>query len=689
MIVRDYPRVIMPELLYPYLVGVLSTIIVLLCALWAFIVNYRRALEYARKEERLPLAVRWEDLSERVHDLEAERDHLRDELQQAKLIIDEAQRERDWLEQNRAEIAQMKQEREQLEQVRLELQQVLEQLGDARQRLESLTLEAQKAEFSRLQLNEQASSLTEQISGKKKELERLETRLDKLLKDAADAESRLGVARGNLAGLAEAITKEQQRLESLQREIADLTKRRDEVKSARDSLEKEANAIKVAAAQLREKKAALETSIEQSSSRLDELRQETKVRDRNLATEEEAMSELWQPVIDVEEFSEGDGEEIAEDEAIANVREYLRTLGLKFSRRTVNSFHTALKVAEDAPLLVLAGISGTGKSLLPRRYAEAMGFHFLNIPVQPRWDGPQDLIGFFNYLENRYKATELVRALLQMSAYNHKLVQKKLGDQLIDDRMLMVLLDEMNLARVEYYFSEFLSRLETRRDIMNVEEVADRSKAEILLDAGRFVREGDLRVFVDTNVLFVGTMNEDESTLTLSDKVIDRANVMRFGRPPILGSQDDNHPEDARRLRAESFLHRDTWDGWIDSARSQDLSERNTLLEWIQELNDVLARIGRPFGYRTRDAILAYVQQHPESREGIQIPFADQIEQRILPKLRGVDVAEDAGHRAIDEVRRIVDRLGDGPLLSAIDQGAKAEGGHLFTWLGVERSEDE
>ena len=91
--------------------------------------------------------------------------------------------------------------------------------------------------------------------------------------------------------------------------------------------------------------------------------------------------------------------------------------GLRFNDRVLRAFHTSLKVADVSPLVVLAGISGTGKSELPRRYAEAMGIQFLNIAVQPRWDSPQDMFGFYNYLEGRYRATELARALVQMDPF--------------------------------------------------------------------------------------------------------------------------------------------------------------------------------------------------------------------------------------------------------------------------------
>ena len=76
----------------------------------------------------------------------------------------------------------------------------------------------------------------------------------------------------------------------------------------------------------------------------------------------------------------------SETDALEDVHHYLRDLKLSYDRRTVTAFHTALKINDISQLTVLAGVSGTGKSLLPRRYAEAMGMHFLPIAVEPRWD---------------------------------------------------------------------------------------------------------------------------------------------------------------------------------------------------------------------------------------------------------------------------------------------------------------
>ena len=80
-------------------------------------------------------------------------------------------------------------------------------------------------------------------------------------------------------------------------------------------------------------------------------------------------------------------------DALEQVQQHLEKLGLTYPQRVVRAFHTAMKVNETTQMAVLAGISGTGKSQLPRRYAEAMGIGFLQVSVQPRWDSPQGSYG--------------------------------------------------------------------------------------------------------------------------------------------------------------------------------------------------------------------------------------------------------------------------------------------------------
>jgi hypothetical protein len=346
--------------------------------------------------------------------------------------------------------------------------------------------------------------------------------------------------------------------------------------------------------------------------------------------------------------------------------------------------------------MVLAGISGTGKTQLPRLYADALGIHFLPVAVQPGWDSPQDLLGFFSHLEGRFRPTSLLQALVQMDGYIGSDALKRDGFKDLavqwtanrcDDQMLLVLLDEMNLARVEYYFSDFLSKLELRNspgfDATNAES---RARASVFLEGGP--GSDGIPVFAGHNVLFAGTMNEDESTQSLSDKVIDRANVMRFGTPAKLEAASATATaNDANPYR----LSKGVWASWKVAAQQGGTIAGHPLCKWIADLNDALKPVHRPFGHRTAGAITEYVRQYPgaaASPEAQKHALADQIEQRVMPKLRGLDPQSEEGTRAFAAIRKIVSEIGDVPLLRAIEMGQDSHGGSQFVWFGVDREAD-
>jgi uncharacterized coiled-coil DUF342 family protein len=372
--------------------------------------------------------------------------------------------------------------------------------------------------------------------------------------------------------------------------------------------------------------------------------------------------------------------------ALERARDYIRGKGLVFPERIIHAFHTSLKTGDISPLVVLAGISGTGKSELPRHYADGMGIHFLLTAVQPRWDSPQDLFGFYNYLERRYKATELARALVQFEKYNQAAFEAVFEDATIDDRsdrMLLVLLDEMNLARTEYYFSEFLSKLETRR-MVNTKDDADRTRAEIELDMGGSLGNNKLlRLFPGYNVLFVGTMNEDESTQSLSDKVIDRASVLRFGRP----KRTNPSLNGGRQPAPTNGLRFDHWEKWLRKPENLQ-GHAKTVDLWIDRLNEALDRLGRPFAFRVDRAIRSYVANYPDwVTDWHKRAMADQIEQRIFPKLRGVEPDQGEAPQSLRTISSIIDELDDEPLKKAFEASHVNQSTFLFR--GVVRDESE
>lgn len=364
-------------------------------------------------------------------------------------------------------------------------------------------------------------------------------------------------------------------------------------------------------------------------------------------------------------------EALPEVEALLNVERQLKANGLEYPRRTVRAFHTAMKVNESTQMAVLAGISGTGKSQLPRQYAKAMGIGFLQVPVQPRWDSPQDLMGFYNYIEGKFRPTDMARALWALDPLHNP--------EAVKDRMMMVLLDEMNLARVEYYFSDFLSRLESRPSFANTADEVLRKDAEIELEIPKLLNPP--RIFPGCNLLFAGTMNEDESTQSLSDKVVDRANILRFSAPKKING---GRPEGA--APEPVALSQSNWRGWVKPVAHVE-SDRE-LQSGLDTMVDLMKDFNRPFGHRLGRAMMAYVANYPdlEGSDRIRDALADQLEMRLLPKLRGVEVEN--AETEFNKLRHFVEsELNDEALAEAIERDRiKAdETTGQFVWTGVTR----
>lgn len=360
-----------------------------------------------------------------------------------------------------------------------------------------------------------------------------------------------------------------------------------------------------------------------------------------------------------------------EADALHRVERRLKAKGLEYPSRTLRAFHTAMKVNETTQMAVLAGISGTGKSQLPRQYAAGMGIGFLQVPVQPRWDSPQDLMGFYNYIEGKFRPTDMARALWALDEINN--------EDAVKDRMMMILLDEMNLARVEYYFSDFLSRLESRPFASAVLDKNERKDAEIELEIPKMVNPP--RIFPGYNLLFAGTMNEDESTQSLSEKVVDRANILRFAAPKKIKG---GHLEGT--VEPSLALSRQTWQRWVRPISEAD--RRGGATQQVEKLVDLMKDFKRPFGHRLGRAILAYVANYPEV-EGAR-PFedalADQVEMRLLPKLRGIEV--ETASAEFSRLEGLVrDEFGDDRLAEAINASIQLanDGTGQFVWTGVTR----
>ncbi|WP_300276165.1 hypothetical protein [Peptacetobacter sp.] len=341
--------------------------------------------------------------------------------------------------------------------------------------------------------------------------------------------------------------------------------------------------------------------------------------------------------------------------------------GIKFNKRILYAFHTALKINDWSIITVLAGVSGTGKSELPRLYSEFGGLNFCSVAVQPNWDSQESMLGFFNSIDNRFEAEELLKFLVQCTE-----------DEKYKDYMSLVLLDEMNLAHVEHYFAEFLSKLETRRGLSKkyIPEV------EVKLGAG--VKPYGLRL--SRTILWTGTMNQDETTKSLSDKVLDRGIIINFPRPRKLESRKKMELITEYLSEDRPKLHKETWQSWTTHKIEFSEEQKKKIEEYkniVEEINDALENVGRALGHRVWQSIEYYIANYPTVRkamnyknikneEGIMVleatneeltgelekamktAFEDQIVQKIMPKLRGIETRDKRGKRSLDEIEELL-----------------------------------
>jgi hypothetical protein len=156
--------------------------------------------------------------------------------------------------------------------------------------------------------------------------------------------------------------------------------------------------------------------------------------------------------------------------------------------------------------------------------------------------------------------------------------------------------------------------------------------------------------------------------------------VIRFGRPAKLAAAAPSTVGSP----AKAFLSEQRWAAWQRTESELAPNDRERLEGWIVTVNDALQRLGRPFGHRVNQAILAYVANHPLFAEpqGVEIAFADQLEQRILPKLRGIEHEDESAQEALNAIHKLSQDLGDDLLAASIQQGMDAP---LFQWSGVDR----
>ena len=332
------------------------------------------------------------------------------------------------------------------------------------------------------------------------------------------------------------------------------------------------------------------------------------------------------------------------------IQDNMKKYGVEYPRRLLNAFHTALKCSDFSPLAVLSGVSGTGKSELPKLYSHFGGFNFLAEAVQPTWDSPASMIGYYNTIDRKFDSTNILKFLIQTS------MSKNESPYGLKESMNMILLDEMNLAHIELYFAEFLSKFEQRRGSKEGDVNIDIQLGTALIHP----------LPLDRNIIWIGTMNEDETTKTLSDKVLDRAFLINFPRPTELKSRVKL--QTLEDIKPFEYLHRDTWNKWIKK-ESLFAGEKYEIIHKYREIsnkiNEYLAPTGRAIGHRVWQSMEYYINNHPEVIQNIgndeelnkktKLAFEEQLVQKIMPKLRGIEVHGEE-KKTLDNIKEILNQ---------------------------------
>ena len=302
----------------------------------------------------------------------------------------------------------------------------------------------------------------------------------------------------------------------------------------------------------------------------------------------------------------------------------------KFCSEISQAYRPYITAIKSKPFLLLAGISGTGKSRIVRElaracwdvdspeYKEHKPKNFEMVQVKPNWHDSSELIGYVSRINGeRYIVGPFLRFMVKA---------------ILDPKHPYFLcLDEMNLAPVEQYFAEFLSVIESRQvdedGVVVTDPIVDYEQTEAYKnlidqlfadnDEERKLyskEEGGKRLTIPQNLIIVGTVNMDETTFSFSRKVLDRAMTIEMNEVDLYGGLTSRH-EQIGKLNFEDLVG--------DKVEGVDVYQENRevcnqAIQYLQEINAVLE--GTPFkiAYRTRNEFLLYVVNNLPYRKNSQ-----------------------------------------------------------------------
>ena len=302
-------------------------------------------------------------------------------------------------------------------------------------------------------------------------------------------------------------------------------------------------------------------------------------------------------------------EEIIPVDIINKVENYIKKQGYNYTYNQLSNLYLSLKTK---PFTILAGISGTGKSKIIRLLADSINADYTLISVRPDWNDATEILGYKN-LDDKFIKGQLTKTILKAKENKNKIY--------------LICLDEMNLARVEYYLSDYLSIIESRKKVGQ----------DIITDNIVEYQENNetIKLHIPDNIYLIGTVNMDDTTFQFSRKVLDRANTIEFSDVDLDNLFFENNEEKVESLNVSNDFLKTTYLKTMD-IEPEYREYAKEVNKKIIEINEILKKSQKQFAYRVRDEILFYLVENKKANLlDEDTAFDYQIMQKILPAING------------------------------------------------------
>ena len=311
---------------------------------------------------------------------------------------------------------------------------------------------------------------------------------------------------------------------------------------------------------------------------------------------------------------------ISTKDIINRIQMYIKAAGFTYEDKLIENFYLSLK---SKPFVILAGTSGTGKTRLVRLFAEAIGAtsangRYCQVAVRPDWSDSTDLFGHIDLNGNFVPGAILPFLKKAMDDWKHPYI---------------LCLDEMNLARVEYYMSDFLSIIESR-NLKSGKVISDLIMTNDKYGNDEVAAKKFGEIGFPQNLYIVGTVNMDETTFPFSRKVLDRAITIEFNYVD-LGLQFTETMDAVETYDADnSFLMSKYLVLGRDCREYFDVI--GPICEQLESINKILRKANAHVGYRVRDEIVFYLINNMNAGLLTEDEALDNsIMQKILPRIQG------------------------------------------------------